>query len=215
MSKSEFVTGLDAVQSEVNSLLIPLGFRKKGRTHNRLTKGGLTHVVNFQREKYVEQRRIFPQFWKKTYGKFAINLGVLLPCVYQAECPSSSTEFFQEYDCTIRRRLSPIAFSDKWFEITDDTSDLAKTIVDLFQRCGLMFFDQFQTYEDVLSYYQKHNKLPFQNPDRASLEAALIAHHLGNAELARSLFGKAYAANHKGFQDHVAKLTKLVGYTLK
>ncbi|MEI9866409.1 MAG: hypothetical protein WDN00_18005 [Limisphaerales bacterium] len=96
-----------------------------------------------------------------------------------------------EYECTIRQRLGSLAFGDKWFEITDDIPSLARTIVNLFQNYGLDFLEQFQTYEDVLSHYQKHGKLPFQNPERASLEAALIAHHIGNAELAHSLFQKA------------------------
>jgi hypothetical protein len=215
MSKSKFVIGLDDIQAEVNSLLTPLGFRKKGRTHNRLMASGLIQVVNFQKEKNLEARIMFPQFWKRTYGKFAINLGILLPCVYQAERQSSPSEFVQEYECTIRQRLGPVMLTDKWFEITDDKTELAETIMDLFQRGGLAFFAQFETYENILSHYQKHGILPFQNPDRASLEAALIAHHIGNAGLARSLFKKAHATHHKGFQDHVSKLAKFSGYTLK
>jgi hypothetical protein len=214
MSKSQFVKGLDAVQAEANSLLQPLGFQKKGRTHFRLTKGGLTHVVNFQKEKFVEERIMFPRIWKKSYGEFAVNLGVFLPCVYQAEFSSSQAESVDEYHCTIHRRLGQVAQWDKWFAITDNASGLAKTIVDLFKRCGLSFLEQFQTYEDVLSYYRKHDRLPFQNSGRASLEAALISHHIGDAASAQSLFEKAHNTRHEGFKKHVAELAKRAGYTL-
>lgn len=46
--KSDFAKGLDAVQGAVHSFLKPLGFRKKGHTHNRATDGGLLHVINSQ-----------------------------------------------------------------------------------------------------------------------------------------------------------------------
>ena len=213
MSKSQFAEGLDAIQTKVDSLLKPLGFQKKGRTHNRFTKGGLTHVVNLQKEKFAGQRPTFRLFKKKSYGKFAVNLGILLPCVYQVEQQCSLEEFVEEQQCQIRQRLGTVAFKqDKWFEITDDTSDLANTIVDLLQRFGLVFLNQFQIYEDVLSYYTEHGNLPFQTLGRANLEAALIAHHLGNRALAQSLFQRAYATQHEGFQIHVAELAKRVGY---
>src|ERR1017187_1193659 len=216
MSKSQFVEGLDAIQAKVDSLLKPLGFQKKGRTHNRPTKGGLTHFVNFQKEKFAGQRPAFRFFKKKSYGKFAVNLGILLPCVYQVEWQRSPEEFVEEQQCEIRQRLSLVAFKqDKWFEITDDPSDLANTIVDLLQRFGLVFLNQIQTYEDVLSYYTEHGNLPLQTLGRANLEAALIAHHLGNGALAQSLFQKAHATQHEGFQKYVAELAKRVGYTVK
>jgi hypothetical protein len=216
MSKSQFVEGLDAIQAEVDSFLKPLGFQKKGRTHNRLTKGGLTHVVNFQKEKFAGQRPTFRLFKKKSYGQFAVNLGVFLPCVYQVEQQCSPEEFVEEQQCEMRQRLSMVAFKkDKWFEVTDDASDLAITIVDLFQHFGLVFLNQFQTYEDVLSYYTKHGNLPLQTLGRANLAASLIAHHLGNGALAKSLFQRAHTTHHEGFQKHVEELAKRVGYTVK
>ena len=81
MARSRFVEALDEIQGEVGSILKPLGFRKNGRTFNRVTEGGLTHVLNFQKSKHVEERRMFPRFWRKSYGTFAVNLGVFLPCV--------------------------------------------------------------------------------------------------------------------------------------
>jgi hypothetical protein len=67
---------------------------------------------------------------------------------------------------------------------------------------------------DVLSYFKAHGNLPFQNTERASLEAALVAHHMRDGPLSVSLFAKAYATNHKGFQQHVAELARRVGQTV-
>lgn len=212
MTKSRFVEGLDTIQTEAALLLQPLGFRKKGRTHNRLTNGGLTHVINFQKAKYAGQP-VIRLFRKTSYGEFAVNLGVFLPCVCRIEYQSVPSDFIEDYDCSLRQRLGALAFwPDKWFQITDDTSDLSKTVVDLLQRCGLNFLNQFQTYEDVLSYYRKYDNLPSKNAARASLEAALISHHTGDVASAQSLFDSAYSTRHEGFKRHVAELANRTGY---
>lgn len=214
--KSEIAKNLDVIQGAVHSFLKPLGFRKKGRTHNRHTNGGLTHVVGFQMGAYpIGDCYVIPGLRESYYGRFVVNLGVLLPCVNEVEQQSPPGDFVQEHYCTIRRRLGVLAFGeDKWFEITSDTATLAATVVDLLDRFGLEFFEQFQSYNDVLSHYSVHGNLPSQNVGRASLEAALIAHHTGDEALARSLFAKAFATNHRGFQEHVAKLAKHIGCTV-
>ena len=216
MSKSQFVERLDMIQAAVHSFLRPLGFRKKGRTHNRRTNGELIHVVNFQMGEYpIGENYVIPGMRENLYGKFTVNLGVLLPCVYQAEWQRPPADFIQEYDCSIRQRLETLALGkDEWFLITSETSGLATRLVDLLDRFGLDFFEKFQTYEDVLSYFNKHENLPFRNAARASLDAALIACHVGNKHLAQSLFQKAYSSEHEGFRKHVAKLAIQVGYAV-
>jgi hypothetical protein len=213
--KSEFAKGLDAVQAGVHSFLKPSGFRKKGRAHNRNTTGGLVHVVGFQMGQYPIGDYVIPGLRESFYGKFAVNLGVLLPCVYEVERQQSPPDFVQEYHCTIRQRLGLLAFGeDRWFEITQDTAALATDVVALLDRFGLEFFEQFQSYGDVLSYFKVHGDFPFQNAGRASLEAALVAHHVRDGPLSVSLFAKAYATKHEGFQQHVAELAKRVGHTV-
>ena len=217
MVKSKFVEGLDLIQAEVNLVLKPIGFSKSGRTHNRLTSGGLTHVLDFQKEKFVTERRMFPRVWKKSYGKFAINLGVYLPCVSAAEFPKkSSEETIMEYECTIRQRLGSLVCKfDRWFEITDSNAEQAKQIVGLVRSHALKFFDRFQSYQDVLANHKEHGRFSdLQTIGRADLEAALIANHLGDKNLALALFQKAYTAKHEGFRKHVRKLATQAGYSI-
>ena len=120
-----------------------------------------------------------------------------------------------EYQCTIRDRLGRLTYKyDKWYEITDDNSNLAVGIVGAVQSYGLKFLDKFQSYHDVLSHYQEVGCFPRQTAVRSHLEAALIANPIGNKNLAESLFQKAYASNHEGFRKHVAEIAKRVGYTV-
>ena len=203
----------DCRNSVVKTFLKPLGFLKKGRTHNRGTVEGLIHVVNFQMGAYpIGDHYVVPGVRESLYGKFAVNLGVLLPCVFEAEWKHPVSDFVQECQCTIRQRLGVLAFGeDQWFEIASDPSLTATSVVDLLERFGPRFFAQFQTYADVLVYYNEHGALPFQTAPRATLEAALIAHHVGNDALARSLFAKAYATDHEVFRHYVAELAERIG----
>ena len=216
MPKSSFVEGLDIVQAAVHSFLRPLGFRKKSRTHNRRTNGRLIHVVNFQIGQHpIGEHYVIPGFRENLYGKFAVNLGVFLPCVYEVEWQRPPGNVVQEYDCPIRQRLETLAFGkDEWFEIDSDTSGLATRLVELLDRFGLGFFEQFQTYEDVISFFNQHGNLPFRNAARASLDAALIASHVGDKTLAQSLFQKACASEHEGFRKHVTELARRSGHTI-
>lgn len=215
MAKSEFARKLDAVQANVHSFLKPLGFRKKARTHYRSTEEGLIQVVNFQMGHYPIGDYVIPGIRESFYGLFSVNLGVMLPCVYQLEWQVPIPSVVQEYHCTIRERLGSLAFGrDRWFELTDKTDSLSTTLVDLLDRFGLPFVDQFATYSAVLSYYEKHGELPSQNSRRATLEAAIITHHLGDAARTRLLFSKAYDTEREGFRQHVRKLAGRIGYEI-
>ncbi len=216
MPKSEFAKNLDALQAHVTAFLKPLGFRKKGRTHNRATEGGLVQVVNFQMGEYpIGEHYVIPGIRESFYGRFAVNLGVFLPCVYETEWQKPVPDFTQEHFCTIRNRLGTLAFgTDKWFELTSDIPTLATTLVQLFDEFGLPFFEQFPDYHSVLSYYDAHGDLPFQNSGRATLEAAIIAHHLGHAHRSQQLLAKAHSTDHKGFRQYVSTLAHRLGHQL-
>src|SRR4051794_47026 len=86
MSKSEFANNVDIVQTQVAAFLKPLGFRKKGRTHNRTTAAGLIHALDFQMGAYpIGAQYVISGIRENYYGRFTVNLGVLLPCVFEIE----------------------------------------------------------------------------------------------------------------------------------
>jgi hypothetical protein len=158
---------------------------------------------------------VIPGIRESYYGKFAVNLGVLLPCVWEVEWQKPAPDFVQEHDCSIRSRLSSLAFgTDEWFELTTDTSILATTLVQLFDKFGLPFLDQFPDYGSVLAHFEAHGDLPFRNPGRAALDAAIIAHHVGDLEKARQLFSRAHSTDHKGFRQHVFTLADRLGHNI-
>lgn len=48
ISASPYVKALDDIQKALTGFLIPLGFKKKGRTYNRQVGDGLVQVVDLQ-----------------------------------------------------------------------------------------------------------------------------------------------------------------------
>lgn len=173
-----------------------------------MTEGGLTHAVNFQMGEYpIGEHYVVPGWRESVYGKFAVNLGVFLPCVYAAEWPGPAPAFISEAVCRIRDRLRTTPNGrEVWFEIKSDTDALSKTLVRAFDQYGLPFLDRFRTYEDVLTYFEEHGDLPSSNETRATFEAGLIAHHLGDLEMARKYLSKAASSWHKGFNEHVTEI---------
>jgi Domain of unknown function (DUF4304) len=85
MPKSGYVTSLDEIQRAMTAFLKPLGFRKSGRAYNRAVQDGLVHVVGFQMGEYPIGQYAIPGTRESFYGRFTVNLGIMLPAVRDME----------------------------------------------------------------------------------------------------------------------------------
>ena len=217
MPKSQFAIQLDALQGEVSGFLKQAGFKKKGRSYNRSTAGGLVHVINFQMGEYpIGLNYVVPGLRENLYGKFTVNLGVFLPFVGEIEWEKPTPAFIQESHCTIRDRLSRLAFGkDVWFDLGPDVAALSGTVIQLFEQFGMPFFEAFPDYSAVLAFFDAHGALPFQNENRAALEAALVAFHLGDRVKSRTLLRKALSCNHEGFRMYARHLAIRIGVEIE
>jgi hypothetical protein len=57
----------------------------------------------------IGENYVIPGIRESFYGRFTVNLGVLLPCVYEVENQKSVPSFPQDYNCSIRERLEHLA----------------------------------------------------------------------------------------------------------
>jgi hypothetical protein len=211
MAKSQFVDALDEVQRPLTMLLSDLGFRRKGRAYNRPVGDSLVHVVNLQMGGYPIGDYVIPGIRESFYGRFTVNLGVLLPAVFKLEHSRDPPGFAQDYHCEIRGRLGALAFGqDTWWDLDHQVPQTARAIVDLMSRVGLPFLNQFQNYASVFSHLARTGTIPFKNEGRSALAAALICADLGERERADQFFKRALAladlTGHKGFRAHVMAL---------
>ena len=98
MAKSKFAAALDEVQKPLTLLLKNLGFRRRGRTYNRAVGDTLVHVVNLQMGQFPIGDYVIPGIRESFYGRFTVNLGVLLPAVLKLERSRDPPAFAQEYE---------------------------------------------------------------------------------------------------------------------
>jgi hypothetical protein len=157
---------------------------------------------------------VVPGLRENLYGKFAVNLGVTLPCVSAFEHPAQTKKVFQEYDCRIRKRLSRMLAGreQEWWQI-EEVDRTGTEIATLLEKEGVPFLEQFSSYRDVLTYFECRGILPFMTDARSAVDAALIHHYLGSLEQCAWLLeeAKRRAPEHKGFREYVSSLqTRLV-----
>ena len=186
--KSKYVIALDQVQAKVFEYMKPLGFRKKGRTFNREAhEPGIFQIVQFQTGPYELAPEI-PPFRLNFYGKFTINIGVLVKELYDFVEWHKPKSFYQEVDCQARSRLSHLLYGkDVWWDLTSDVDELSTTIVDGFRSVG---FDYFALYDTRVKFRENYGRFG-DAPPRAKLDVALMVLHHDRAEGER-LFREYY-----------------------
>jgi hypothetical protein len=193
---------LDTVQAAVASLLLPLGFRRRGRTFNQSVGDGLVHVVNLEMGEIPESLD----------AQFTVNLGAFIPAIHQLQAPRQRLTFIREYFCEIRTRLPALAgYGDKWWDL-DGTecrpAGTAAQIQRLLDGFGVPFLDRYETYGDVVEDLCEHGSLPGVTECRSALVGALVCHASGKRDEAREWFDRAAATagGFAGFEAFVARI---------
>lgn len=149
---------LDRIQEDISHNLKPLGFRKRGRTFNRRTDKRIVQVINFQMGQFPIGNQEIPGLRESFYGKFTINLGILIEDLFILNAPGELKSFYQEYDCQIRKRLSHLLFyEDKWWTLSEeiDTELLFKQI----EGTALNWLYQFSTLDAFFENWSKAEEI--------------------------------------------------------
>ena len=210
MKKSKFVRTINETQKAITPFLREFGFYRKGRNYNRCCSDGIVHVINFQMGQYPLEKNEIPDIRKNLYGRFTVNLGVLISCVDQLEFQRKAKSFYKEHDCHIRARLGLLIDDgyDMWWNLDQKPEKLRRTILPLLQNYGLPFIDQFSGYKSIIVYYLDHQTLPFNSAARSALLIALIYCAMGEEQIARKYFDQALEvamgeSSHLGFLEHI------------
>src|SRR5437868_3156941 len=93
MTKSPFAHKLDEIVRSVSPELKAAGFRKKGRTFNRVAEDGFVHVIGFQMGQFPVgnlETYVVPGLRENLYGKYTVNLGVHIREVYEVGSSASA-----------------------------------------------------------------------------------------------------------------------------
>lgn len=209
-NKVELKTHLDNIQNEIFLFLKPLGFKKKGRTFNRQTEDGIYQVINIQSGRYeFGDKYVIPGFRENFYGKFTVNLGIMVKEIYELESHNKPKEIYQDYNCQIRERLSNLTIKqDHWWTISDDKNKPAKEVIDGLNSHGLDWLNNFETRNKICK-----NLGTFEGSSpRAKLDIAIIELHRDRAK-AEKLFQDYYdnIEIKNGHKEYVKGLADILG----
>jgi len=188
-NKAELKNHLDSIQKEVYLLLKPIGFKKKGRTFNRQSEDGIYQVINIQSGRYeFGDKYVIPGFRENYYGKFTVNLGVMVREIYELESHNKPKDIYQDYDCQIRTRLTHLTIKqDLWWTISDDNHQTTNEVIEGINSHGLEWLDTFENRDKICS-----NLGDFEGGSpRTKLDVVLIELHRDRKK-AEILFQKYY-----------------------
>ena len=202
--KEELKFNLDSIQNEIFQFLKPLGFQKKGRTFNRQTEDGIYQVINIQSG----------QVYSTLYGSFTINLGIMVKEIYELESYNKPKEFYQDYDCQIRERLSNLTNkNDFWWLISDNAENTAKKINQGLNSKGIEWLNALETRKKIVNNWVA---MADSNSPRAKLDIAII--YLGlERENGIKLINDYYKniKNKSTHKDYVKELAEKLNIKLK
>lgn len=212
--KSNNVEYLNKIQKEVHQYLKPLGFKKRGRTFNRETENGIWQVINFQSGQFpVGENYEIPGIRESLYGKFTINMGVIVKELYEIKNSGKEKAFYQEYDCQIRTRLSQLIWeNDDWWNINKEIKKTSEQIIQSLNNEGMDWLDKFETREKICANLEKTKNASYT----AKLDIALIISQTDKKKGSKLI--QEYYDNidsHKGHKEYVKKLADNLEINLK
>ncbi len=207
---NDFKLQLDNIQKEIFHFLKPLGFKKKGRTFNRQTEEGIYQVINIQSGRYeFGDKYVVPGLRENYYGKFTVNLGVMVKEIYELEVHHKPKEIYQDYDCQIRTRLTHLTSkNDYWWPISNDNQNTFKQIIEGLNSHGIEWLDTFENRKKICQNWG----IVEGSARRAKLDVALIILH-SNKEKGEKLIRDYYnnIKNHNGHKEYVKGLAESLG----
>ncbi len=155
MSKSTLADSLDTLQTRLDPLLRQAEFRKHGRTYNRTTTDGLTHVVGFQMGRFDPPGTTYiPGLRENLYGRFTVNLGVYVPEVARDHGGGEAKSVVQDANCCIRTRLGRTAnWKESWWRISA-SGVLFAELQERLQNEALPFFLRFENRDQILREFR-------------------------------------------------------------
>ena len=211
----DYKKALDEIQKTVHTELKAFGFKKKGRTHNKVLDNGIIQVVNFQMGKYEFENTIeIPDLRINRYGKFTVNIGVFVPELYEKTFKRKPKDFIQEYDCEIRGRINnEVEGTELWFSLESDTQSTAEFIIDRLKSDIQKWLDRFNSRTKIVAELTQLKEITFS--PREKLCGAIIELEIDRKNGER-IFNEYYNSieTKKPHKNYVSELAKQLNIKL-
>jgi hypothetical protein len=210
IQSDDFKSQLNHIQKDIFVFLKPLGFKKKGRSFNRQTEAGLYQVINIQSGKYeFGDKYVIPGLRENYYGKFTVNLGIMIKEIYELDPHNKPKDIYQDYNCQIRTRLTHLTIKeDLWWSISDDNQKIAKEAVEGLNSHGIPWLNLFESRTEICRNWG----IVEGSSRRAKLDVALIV-STEDKEKGTKLIQDYYdnIETAQGHKEYVKKLADQLG----
>jgi hypothetical protein len=212
MNKSALRNERDELQMQFDRILRQAGFKRRGRTYNRTTVDGLTHVMGVQMGSFDPPGTTYiPGLRENLYGRFAVNLGVYVPEVAREHGGGEAKNIVHDYNCSIRTRLGRRAEKEIWWRVSAN-ENVAADITDRLQNEAFPLFQRLRCRDEILNEFLAES----DNPPLVALPrivCAIILLERGEREEAGRLLA-AQARDHTrnpGHRAYVIMLAQRLG----
>ena len=207
MTESALAHTFDKLLARLDPMLQQFGFRKRGRTYNRPTTDGLTHVIGFQMGRFDPPGTMhIPVLKENLYGLFTVNLGVYVPEVARHHGGQEAKSVVHDGNCCIRTRLGRKLDKESWWKISD-AEPLAAEIWGGIQNEAFPLFQRFENRDQIVNEFQAEtDNTELMKAPR--IVCAIILVHRGEREEARRLLA-AQARDHTRNPRHSAYVVEL------
>ena len=181
---------VDLIQKELHDYLKPLGFRKFGRTFNRVVDGDMVQVIHLQNGCAA----------KGVTGILWVNLGIRVPECFEHNFSGTEKpkKYYHEYECDIRVRLGELVDRrDSHYDLKRKPEKIAKDIIQRLAVHVMPKFDSLSSRDTILQRapgFCELNKML----DCYKLRDAMIYGRRGDLETAVRLFNEYYDACARG-----------------
>ncbi len=202
-SKISYTEKVNLIESAVYEELMPLGFKKHGRTLHRFVSGDVSQVVNFQ---------IGPAYCNMN-NLMWVNIGIRIPeCDRVAMESSKNKKYYQEYECNICCRLGETTGGEeKAFDLKKPADRLSAEIMNELKKYVLPAFEILNSREAILAHRRDYPNIDRMFNHLILLDEAFIYHRLGDMKKIFDCFRKYYGLQiaEKKNEGHIKYLDEL------
>lgn len=177
---------VDEIQKIVGEkILKPAGFKKFGRTYNRVVDGDIVQVINFQNGCPA----------KGVTGVLWINIGIRVPEREERKfiIEKPLKRYYKEYECDIRTTLGEVSKGTMEYNLRKEPQKIAADIIEKIQKYVFPMFDALDTRDKIIENEEKYDYCTMF-AHLKDLHNVMIYGRRGEMEKATQLFKKYYEA---------------------
>ena len=213
-AKFDHSAAMDEIQRPTQLGLKAFGFRWQRRIFNRTLPDGLVHIVAFQMGAAPLSGYEISQLRPNLYGKFTIELGVVIPRLVELQwAPKPPPRFLSHGHAQMRLRLGHLTDGgDTWWSLQPTPNTIGDETWGRVHTKALPFLDAFTSHGAIADFFAQHHKLPGTTVAGAALAAAMAGFVSGKTESARKAIAAArsFGGDKPAFLERLAQIEQLL-----